>query len=104
MIARGRLVAEGSIEEVRNLIADQPFSVEIIAEPPRVLAARLMSFPEVLSVEIHGDRLTVRTTSPLEFFGQLGRIGAEGEIEIKKLEVLDAGAEAVFGYLVGGRG
>jgi len=104
MVARGRLVASGTINDIRNLIADEPFSVEIVAEPARQLAAALMAFGVVLSVAIRGDTLTVRTTNQMEFFGQLGKIGAEGNIAIRKLEVLDAGAEAVFGYLAGGRG
>src|SRR5690606_706929 len=41
MIARGRIIASGTISEVRNLLEDQPFAVQIIASPVRRLAALL---------------------------------------------------------------
>jgi len=52
MVARGRLVASGSVAEVRSLIDDQPFTVEIAARPLREIAAQLVKLPEVHSVEL----------------------------------------------------
>jgi len=47
MIARGRIIASGTLGEVRNLLEDQPFMVRIVAEPPRKLAALLVDNPDV---------------------------------------------------------
>lgn len=102
IIARGRLIAEGSLAEVRSLIADEPLTIEIVAEPPRKLAALLVELESVRSVDLRNTRLIVRTTQPQEFFLHVAQIACDNDLEIQQLEVLDAGAEAVFGYLTGG--
>ncbi len=99
MIARGRIVASGTLGEVRGLIDDQPFTVEIVARPPRRLAALLIELPEVQAFEVHGDRLIVRTLTPSRFFTALGELALGEEIEIERFQTLDTGADAVFNYL-----
>lgn len=99
MIARGRIVASGTLSEIRNLLEDQPFMVQIIAEPARRLAALLVETPEVESVEMRGDALTVRTRQPARFFAAIGDLVLERGIVVRQMETLDAGADAVFNYL-----
>ncbi|MBX7167299.1 MAG: ABC transporter ATP-binding protein [Pirellulales bacterium] len=99
MLARGRVIASGTLAEVRNLIDDQPFTVQIVAEPPRKLAALLVGDLEVRSVEVRGDAVTVRTRNPLQFFARLTDLVIEHRLEVRKLQTLDTGADAVFGYL-----
>src|SRR5690606_6694704 len=64
MIARGRVIASGTIVEIRNLLEDQPYTVRLVARPQRRLAALLIELPEVESVDIRADALTVRTRQP----------------------------------------
>jgi ABC-2 type transport system ATP-binding protein len=99
MIARGRIVASGTLSEIRNLLEDQPFVVRIVARPPRRLAALLVETPAVESVELRSDALTVRTRQPLSFFATIGELVLEQGIEVEQLQTLDAGADAVFNYL-----
>lgn len=99
MIARGRIVASGTLSEIRNLLEDQPFMVQIVAEPARRLAALLVETPEVESVEMHGDALTIRTRQPARFFAAIGELVLERGIVVHHMETLDAGADAVFNYL-----
>jgi ABC-2 type transport system ATP-binding protein len=99
MIARGRIVASGTLTEIRNLLDEQPFMVQIVAEPSRRLAALLVETPEVESVELRGDALTVRTRQPARFFATIGDLVLEQGIVINQMETLDAGADAVFNYL-----
>ncbi len=99
MIARGRIIASGTIAEVRELIEDQPFTVEVVAEPPRQMAAALVNLDVVQSVEIRGDVLTVRTRNPAQFYGQLSDLVIDGGYDVRRLAPLDSGADAVFGYL-----
>lgn len=99
MIARGRIVASGTLTDVRNLIDDQPFTVQIVAEPPRRMAALLLGFDEVHSVEVRGDTLTVRTQNPPQFFARVGELVLQEDLVIHKMVSLDTGADAVFGYL-----
>ncbi|MGD9645968.1 MAG: ABC transporter ATP-binding protein [Pirellulales bacterium] len=99
MIARGRIVASGTLSEVRGLIEDQPFAVRIVARPVRQLAAQLAELPEVQSLDFQDDVLTVRTLTPVRFYTALGQIALGDEIEIERFETLDLGADAVFNYL-----
>ncbi|MEK6239038.1 MAG: ABC transporter ATP-binding protein, partial [Planctomycetales bacterium] len=99
MLAHGRLVASGTLSEIRDMIDNQPLTVELLTERSRELAARLAASPEVRSLEINGSRLTVRTTSAAKFFEGVNAIVLEDEFELEGMEVLDAGAEAVFQYL-----
>ncbi len=104
MIARGRIVASGTLSEIRNLLDDQPFTVQIVAEPSRALAALLIETPEVESVEMRGDTLTIRTRQPAKFFATIGNLVLDRGIVIREMDTLDAGADAVFNYLEQGMG
>jgi ABC-2 type transport system ATP-binding protein len=99
MIARGRIVASGTLSEIRNLLDEQPFMVQIVAEPARRLAALLVESPEVESVEMRGEALTVRTRQPARFFAAVGDLVLDQGITVHQMETLDAGADAVFNYL-----
>jgi len=99
MIARGRIVASGTLSDVRNLIDDQPFTVQLVVEPSRRMASLLLAFDEVNSVEVRGDTLTVRTRKPAQFFARVGELVMRDAIVVHKMVSLDTGADAVFGYL-----
>jgi ABC-2 type transport system ATP-binding protein len=99
IIARGRIMASGTIAEVRGLIADQPFTVAIVAGEARRLAGLLIDSAEVRSVELRDDSLVVRTRNPRQFFTALGQVVLENGLELRRVETLDAGADAVFEYL-----
>ncbi|MBL9125694.1 MAG: ABC transporter ATP-binding protein [Planctomycetaceae bacterium] len=99
MIAAGRIVASGTLSEVRNLLDDQPFTVEITTDRAREMAARLIGIPEVLSVELRGESLIVRTLSPGSFFGRCADLVLSEQFVVHRLQTLDTGADAVFGYL-----
>lgn len=99
VIARGRILASGSLGEIRGLLDDRPFGVEIIAEPARRLASLLVESHQVRSVEVRDERLLVQTRRPVEFFAMLGDLVMRNSIEVRQMQTMDTGAEAVFGYL-----
>ena len=103
LIARGRVLATGSLGEIRNLLDDRPFTVAVGCDRPRELAAALMTAAEVYSIELARDGMTVRTAQPTRFFARVGQLAAEHGHDIHRLETLDAGAEAVFDYLTGAK-
>lgn len=102
VIARGRIVASGALAEIRGLLDDQPYLIEIVSPQSRQLAARLIQWSEVLSVELDDGALRVRTRNPIELFRRVGDLVVDENFEIRRLETLDAGAEAVFRYVAGG--
>ncbi len=59
--------------------------------------------PDVLAVEIRDSALVVRTRNPLEFFARLGELVCQHGIDVRRMQTLDAGADAVFDYLQQGR-
>jgi ABC-2 type transport system ATP-binding protein len=99
MIARGRILASGTLSEIRMLIEDQPLTVEIASRQARRLAALLVETPEVRSVELREELLEVRTRNPAQFFRLLGDLVHRHGIEVDRFETIDAGADAVFDYL-----
>jgi ABC-2 type transport system ATP-binding protein len=99
MMARGRLVASGTLGEVRGLLEDRPLLVEVACRQSRRLAALLVEAVDVQSVEVSGEVLQVRTGSPTRFFALLNQLVPRHTLDVYRLQTLDAGADAVFGYL-----
>lgn len=99
MISRGRILAWGTLGEIRALLDDQPFCVELASREPRRWAERLVAAAEVEAVELHGDRVVVRTREPRRFFALINRLAAQERLPIDRLVTLDSSADAVFGYL-----
>jgi ABC-2 type transport system ATP-binding protein len=99
MISRGRIIASGTLAEVRNLLDDQPLVIEIVSDRTRELASLLAANLDVRSVEMQGDRLTIKTTQPAKFFASVAQLVVAHRFAIERMQTLDSGAEAVFDYL-----
>jgi ABC-2 type transport system ATP-binding protein len=103
MMSRGRIVASGTLAEVRSMMEYRPQVIEIMADPARKLAALLTENLDVQGVEMRDDTLVVRTRNPLRFFSQIGELVRQQGIDVRRMQTLDAGADAVFDYLQQGR-
>jgi ABC-2 type transport system ATP-binding protein len=99
MISRGRIIATGTLAEVRNLLDDQPLVIEIVSDRARQVASLLAASSDVRSVEVRGDTLTVKTIQPARFFANVAQLVVENKFAVQRLQTLDSGAEAVFDYL-----
>lgn len=99
MISRGRIIASGTLAEVRNLLEDQPLVIEIVSGRTRELASLLAAAADVRSVEVRDGTLTVKTGQPARFFAHLGQLVVEQSFAVERMQVLDSGADAVFDYL-----
>lgn len=99
MLAHGRMVASGKLAEIRGLLENQPLTVLLVCERSRELASRLLAREEVHSAEVQGERLIVRTANSAQFFELVMETVLADAFELSRMEVLDAGAEAVFHYL-----
>ena len=100
IIARGRIVASGTLSEIRALLEDRPLTVDIGSAQARMLAALLVTEPDVRGVELlRSESLVIRTRNPSRFFARLGDLVAQHSIDVEKLQTLDGGADAVFNYL-----
>ncbi len=101
LLHRGRLLAQGSVPEVRRLLSRHPRRVELRADNARGLARALVACEEVTSVRLGEDGLVSLETRDLDAFQrQLTGIVAAGGFGVRALESVDASLEAVFDYLV----
>jgi len=100
LIHNGRILAEGDVREIRDLMDEHPHTVALRARDPRALAGRLVGAPHVLSLSFGGDGewLTVQTARPDEFYGGLHE--AAMAAGVTEMYSPDEDLESVFRYLV----
>jgi len=106
IMARGRIAAVGTLQQIRELLDDYPVSVRIAVEQPREMARLLMDLPDAVAVEVDAksSSLVVKARNPKRFFAAFGRLAVAERIEVHSLEPLDESAHAILGYLLGGSG
>jgi ABC-2 type transport system ATP-binding protein len=101
LLHRSRLVADGTLRELRAQLSGRPQRVQVQAADPRALAARLIALPQVQSLQFGPDQeLILEVRGSREFFTTLTAIGAETSAPVVSVATLDDSLEAVFGYLV----
>ncbi|MBT9561137.1 MAG: ABC transporter ATP-binding protein [Myxococcales bacterium] len=100
LIDRGRLLAEGNVTEIRNLIDKHPHRILIVCDRPRELAASLAHIEDITGLDLPGDdTLTVLTRRPDACYDAIARMAVERGIVIRKLTSPDNNLDAVFRYL-----
>jgi ABC-2 type transport system ATP-binding protein len=99
LIHRGRLVADGDVEEIRGLVDRHPHAVDVRTPRARELAAVLARESAVVSLEILPGALRVRTPEPDAFYALLPALALREGIEIEEIGSPDDSLDAVFRYL-----
>lgn len=103
LIHQGRILAEGTISDIRELIDEHPHKVYLNADEPRRLAQECLLYEDILSVTF-GDQtgdVIIETAKPEVFYARLPQILTENELNISQLYSPDDNLSAVFKYLVG---
>ena len=101
LITNGRILAEGNVHQIRELIDTHPHTVHIKAADPRALAARLIHDQGVTRVAFEADALTVETRQPDAFYRTITDLAASGDAgAIAEVTSPDDNLQAVFSYLV----
>ncbi|MFT3878649.1 MAG: ABC transporter ATP-binding protein [Gemmatales bacterium] len=101
IIARGMLIASGTLSEIRDTLADIPLSVRLDCDQPRKLAADLLNLPDVLGVELSDvHSVVVRVQHSRRFFTNLGEYLAKESLALRRMESLDASTQAVLDYVL----
>ena len=95
----GRLLAEGSVAEIRADLPEFPLKVKIKTPKARVLARVLLESDAVSGLELQPDGLDVLTESPDLLFDEIARVATDEHIPIDALLPADEDLEAVFRYL-----
>jgi ABC-2 type transport system ATP-binding protein len=103
LIHQGKILAQGDIPYVRELIEAHPHQISVRSSDPRALAARFVGDRSIqkMSFAVDGRTLVVETHKRDEFFGRLTGVVLEAGIEVDEISSPDDNLQAVFEYLVG---
>ncbi len=100
-ICRGRILASGSLDEIRAMLDEYPMKLRITTPRARQLATGLLALDTVQAVELSGaDDLLLQVRRVNEFFASLAELVTREEVDLERLQVIDASTEAVFDYLM----
>jgi len=101
LINQGRILAEGDVHQIRDLIDEHPHTVHIKADQPRALAREFLGSDHVLSLRFEDDAVIVQTGRPDAFYAQLTSLAASNELgAVHEVTSPDDNLQAVFQYLV----
>jgi ABC-2 type transport system ATP-binding protein len=103
LINQGRILAEGNVHQIRDLIDTHPHTVFIRADQPRALAREFLADDDVLSLRFEDKAVVVQTAKPDLFYARLTELAANGDLgSIHEVTSPDDNLQAVFQYLVQG--
>jgi ABC-2 type transport system ATP-binding protein len=101
LINQGRILAEGNVHQIRDLIDEHPHTVHIRADHTRALAREFLGYDDVLSLKFEEGAVVVQTGRPDAFYTRLTDLAASGEHgAIHEVTSPDDNLQAVFQYLV----
>ncbi|MEP6691588.1 MAG: ATP-binding cassette domain-containing protein, partial [Gemmatimonadaceae bacterium] len=100
VMVSGRLAASGHFREIRKLMIDRPHTFTIRSSNDRALAAKLMTEPDVSSVDVSHGLISLRTSDRGTFARALPRVARDAGISIHEIRPTDESLESVFSYLV----
>ena len=102
LINNGRILAEGNVHQIRDLIDTHPHTVYIKAADTRGLARQFLAHDDVLSLRFEAGAVVVETARPDAFYQRLTALAASGDAGvIDEVTSPDDNLQAVFRYLVG---
>jgi ABC-2 type transport system ATP-binding protein len=102
LLNHGRLVAEGHVREIRDLIDKHPHHIVLVCDQYRRLASHVLQWPDVEGVRVLAceSSLIVETRAPDAFYGRLPELSLADGLAIQSVYSDDDHLEAVFKYLV----
>jgi ABC-2 type transport system ATP-binding protein len=103
LINNGRILAEGDVHQIRDLIDEHPHTVYVRAADPRRIARRFLddTGDDVRSLKFEEGAVVVETGKPDLFYARLTEMAASGEYgAIEEVTSPDDNLQAVFQYLV----
>jgi ABC-2 type transport system ATP-binding protein len=101
LVNQGRILAEGNVHQIRDLIDEHPHTVFIRADDPRGLARQFLAHDDVLSLKFEDGAVVVQTAQPDAFYTRLTDLAAVGDMgSIHEVTSPDDNLQAVFKYLV----
>jgi ABC-2 type transport system ATP-binding protein len=102
LLHRGRLVAEGHVRDIRDLIDKYPHRIVLVCEDYRALAEKIVRWEDVEGIRVNSreSSLMVETRQPDAFYSRLPELATSNGTGIREVYSEDDNLEAVFKYLV----
>lgn len=102
LLHRGRLVAEGHVREIRNLIDKHPHRIVLVSEKSRELAGKLAAYDDVDGIKFleRESGIMVETRQPDIFYARLPSLALSHGLSLREVYSEDDNLDAVFKYLV----
>jgi ABC-2 type transport system ATP-binding protein len=103
LIHQGKILTQGDIHDIRDLIEAHPHMVSVKCADPRAVATRLVGDAAILKMTFgtDGRSLVVETHNRDAFFGRLQDLVLELGLDVDEITSPDDNLQAVFDYLVG---
>ena len=98
LLFRGRLLAEGTVTEIRQLLDRHPVELRLTGEA-QALARWAVEQPELAAMRMEEGAVVISVRSPREILPRLQKAATEGQIQLRALDPLDLNLDAVFQYL-----
>jgi ABC-2 type transport system ATP-binding protein len=100
LLHHGRLLAEGRLDEIRELVDRKPRRLVLNGPDLPAVAAQVLAEGLVTGLSFEADgKLALETRELRQLLDRLAEVGAAGELS--SLDVEDENLEAVFDLLVG---
>jgi ABC-2 type transport system ATP-binding protein len=103
LINQGRILAEGDVHQIRDLIDEHPHTVYVRAADPRRVAREFINADtgDLRSLKFEEGAVVVETGKPDAFYARLTAMAASGDFgTIEEVTSPDDNLQAVFKYLV----
>ncbi len=100
LVHNGRILAEGDVREIRDLMDEHPHTVAVRARDPRGVARAAVATASVVSVSFgaEGEWVTIQSARPDELYATLQEVAIEAGV--REMYSPDENLESVFRYLV----
>ncbi|HEV8396840.1 MAG TPA: ABC transporter ATP-binding protein [Vicinamibacterales bacterium] len=101
LVNNGRIVAEGDVHQIRELIDEHPHTVSIRTAQAHAVARELLADEGVVSVRFEPGGLVVETARPDAFYARVTDLAASGRFgPVHEITSPDDNLQAVFRFLV----
>jgi len=100
MLNKGRLLAQGQMQQIRDMIDAHPHRIALSTDQPRELGRELLKYDDVVRVEINNEKVIIETRKPDDCYTRIGEMAASDDFTVNSMVSLDDNLEAVFKYLV----
>lgn len=102
LIHKGRVLADGNIYAIREMIDKHPHTIRVQCDAPRKFAAILAAFEDVVSIdfELEGSGFRIATRDPDACYLRIPALAREHSVELRGFMSPDNNLMALFEYLV----